>query len=160
MTETAVENNLCAECGADIRDEALFCYNCGGAVAAEDPADGGISDAWFREDIAKNEDLQIDPVDDDQDEIEKPEDSGEPVPDETSGAEVKLKTKPKAKVRRKPKMKSAATLRKNNPKSLPRKKVEVVWEEKVNSPNLWFILASLVIVAIVGVLFYLARVLQ
>ena len=32
MVETAVEIARCGACGADIRDESLFCYNCGAAV--------------------------------------------------------------------------------------------------------------------------------
>ena len=33
MVETAVESSVCEACGADVRDESLFCYNCGGPVA-------------------------------------------------------------------------------------------------------------------------------
>lgn len=160
MTEAAVENNLCAECGADIRDEALFCYNCGSAVVAEDQADGGISDAWFSEAIVKNEDSETDSIESAKEEIVETDDIDEPGASEESGKDFEPKAKPKTKIRRKPKMRSAATLRKNSPKPLPLRKVEVVWEENENSPNLWFIIASVVIVVIVGVLFYLSRVLR
>ncbi|MCB1023358.1 MAG: zinc ribbon domain-containing protein [Acidobacteria bacterium] len=164
MTEEAAENEFCAECGADIRPEALFCYNCGEAVAdAEanaDQAEKEVSDAWFREDIAE-EDLsekedEIGHIENE--EIDKP---GEEllVSDESQPA-VSAKTKKKPKVRRKPKMRSAATIQKTRAKSLPKKKVEVVWEENDNSPNFWFILTSVVIVVIVAGLFYLARILQ
>ncbi len=37
MTETAVEKSACESCGADVRDESVFCYNCGNAVKAEPP---------------------------------------------------------------------------------------------------------------------------
>src|SRR5688500_13221354 len=40
MAETAVEDAVCKRCGVDIRDESLFCYNCGASVAAGDRADG------------------------------------------------------------------------------------------------------------------------
>ena len=33
MAETVVEKAVCAACDAEIRDESLFCYNCGTAVA-------------------------------------------------------------------------------------------------------------------------------
>ena len=33
MAETVVEKAACAKCDAEIRDESLFCYNCGSAVA-------------------------------------------------------------------------------------------------------------------------------
>ncbi|HVF30467.1 MAG TPA: hypothetical protein VNA22_05825 [Pyrinomonadaceae bacterium] len=32
MVKTAVEIARCGGCGADVRDESLFCYNCGAAV--------------------------------------------------------------------------------------------------------------------------------
>ena len=32
MAETAVEKAVCSACGVDVRDESLFCYNCGGSV--------------------------------------------------------------------------------------------------------------------------------
>jgi hypothetical protein len=30
--KTAVEKAVCEKCGADVRDESLFCYNCGGSI--------------------------------------------------------------------------------------------------------------------------------
>ena len=35
MSETAVEIAVCASCGADVRDESVFCYNCGKPVVGE-----------------------------------------------------------------------------------------------------------------------------
>ena len=37
MAETAVETQVCKSCGADVREESLFCYNCGEAVAPTAP---------------------------------------------------------------------------------------------------------------------------
>ncbi|MEZ5344033.1 MAG: zinc ribbon domain-containing protein [Pyrinomonadaceae bacterium] len=158
-TKTAVDGDMCFECGVDIRPEAMFCYNCGSAVDADAAENDEISDAWFRESISEGE--ESDPDDGEKENNEEavesvPSNSAEFVNDDTGTA----KAKRKAKIRRKPKLKSAGTIRKNGPKSHPRKKVEVVWEANENSPNLWFILASVVLVAIVGVFFYLARVLQ
>jgi len=36
MSETAIQTAVCSGCGADVRDESLFCYSCGKAVR-EDP---------------------------------------------------------------------------------------------------------------------------
>lgn len=33
MPETAVKSPICDICGAEVRDESLFCYNCGGSVS-------------------------------------------------------------------------------------------------------------------------------
>ena len=34
-TETVVEKAECPKCGADVRPDTQFCYNCGGPVAEE-----------------------------------------------------------------------------------------------------------------------------
>lgn len=36
MAETAVKIDLCDICGADIRPDSAFCYNCGGSVSLEE----------------------------------------------------------------------------------------------------------------------------
>ena len=44
MSETAIQTAVCDACGAEVRDESLFCYNCGesvtGETAASEPAVG------------------------------------------------------------------------------------------------------------------------
>ncbi len=35
MPEIAVEKKVCDKCGVDVRDDTLFCYNCGNRVASE-----------------------------------------------------------------------------------------------------------------------------
>jgi hypothetical protein len=37
MADPMVENAVCPTCGADIREEALFCYGCGKAVPGAEP---------------------------------------------------------------------------------------------------------------------------
>src|SRR5688572_10527128 len=32
MAETAVKNATCESCGAEVRDESVYCYNCGKPV--------------------------------------------------------------------------------------------------------------------------------
>jgi len=42
MSETAIETAVCSSCGADVRDESVFCYSCGerveGTVTSSDDA--------------------------------------------------------------------------------------------------------------------------
>ncbi len=35
MPETVVQTAVCEACGAEVRDESLFCYNCGKRVGGE-----------------------------------------------------------------------------------------------------------------------------
>ena len=37
MSETALEISVCNACGADVRDESLFCYNCGKKIKEDVP---------------------------------------------------------------------------------------------------------------------------
>ncbi len=166
MTELAVEKELCAECGADVRPDAQFCYNCGGAINTED---GGVSDAWFKEDIANDGEASIDPEIVDSP-IGKPSEDlsvAPPVENQDSGSVSKVekdadsepgpspKVKTKNRVKPKPKMKSAASLRKK-PKPFPQRREEVIWVERNSSPNVWFILMSILVILLVAGLFVLA----
>ncbi len=38
MTEAVLEKETCSGCGVDIREDTLFCYNCGARVADEAPS--------------------------------------------------------------------------------------------------------------------------
>lgn len=44
MTEAVLEKEKCDGCGVDIREDTLFCYNCGVRVAGEEP-DTALEDA-------------------------------------------------------------------------------------------------------------------
>jgi hypothetical protein len=35
MSETVLQTAVCDSCGAEVRDESLFCYNCGERVSQE-----------------------------------------------------------------------------------------------------------------------------
>ena len=53
MAETLVEKKICGECGAEVRPQTSFCYNCGKSVTEtpdRDPADEPSS-IWFGETI-------------------------------------------------------------------------------------------------------------
>jgi len=166
MTELAVEKKLCAECGADVRPEALFCYNCGEAI---DTNNAGVSDAWFKEEMT-NEGVVSNEPETVNSPISKPSGDLSIVSqvDNQDSAHVselekdgEFKSAPASKIRTKnrvsPKttMKSAASLRKK-PKRFPQRIDEVVWEERNSSPNPWFILVSILIILLVAVLFVLA----
>jgi hypothetical protein len=39
MPETIIDKEVCAKCGADVREDTQFCYNCGGPVATDPVTD-------------------------------------------------------------------------------------------------------------------------
>ena len=55
MAETAVEIATCRACGADVRDESVFCYNCGERVAAETPTDTPVDTDPFLTDAVRSD---------------------------------------------------------------------------------------------------------
>jgi hypothetical protein len=57
MAETLVEKKVCRECGAEVRPQTSFCYNCGKSVTEtpdREPADEPSS-IWFGETLISDE---------------------------------------------------------------------------------------------------------
>jgi hypothetical protein len=168
MAETLVENKVCAACGADVRENALFCYHCGGAISPEVAVAGNgdaVSSGWFRENIAEDKvkvetaeqpkttaKLEVSALENFDKPIEKPTDEilGEPIAKPTGKLNEKPPEKPETK------LKSAAAMRRRT-KIVQKKKVEeVVWEEHESAPNIWFLLVALILILLAGGLFFLA----
>lgn len=131
MAETQVENRICNACGSEVRRDALFCYHCGGSVAPEIVV--ALKDKQsFMENENGNKSAQgkIPKIDES---IDKPI--------------------PKPGLPEEPKLQSAAAMRRKS-KSFQPNKVEVIWEERENAANIWFILAAIVITLLaVGILY-------
>ena len=142
MAETLVENRICHACGSEVRQNALFCYHCGGSVAPEVVIalkdKKTVSDAWFRESIDE----------------EKNGDKSAPN-EKITVQESADKPIPKPNLPEEPKLKSAAAMRRKS-KSLQPKRVEIVWEEHANAPNGWFILAAILLTLFAAGILYLA----
>ncbi len=158
MTESAVENPVCSACGAPVRPQALFCYNCGSAVAAApapqiekteppegDEISGGngaetqpltaaAADENFTAPIGKPTGTLVE---------DKPEKGSSSHPAVAATAQPQAETK----------LKSAAALRRSGRVPPQKKVVEVVWEEPENAPNIWFLVVAFVLVLFaVGIL--------
>jgi hypothetical protein len=174
MAETLVETEYCDACGADVRKNSLFCYNCGGAVSAdaidaEKPKEPkAVSSAWFQGDLTENKDLKTTRLEKEtvvkaeEKPIAKPVE--EPLTDklpEIVEAEPDEKTAiaEKNEIKEETKLKSAANMRRKA-KVYQQKKVEVVWEEPESAPNKWFPIVALVLILIVAAIFYLAMYLR
>ncbi len=170
MAKTLVKKKICDACGAEVRPGSLFCYNCGGAVAAELPETGKLnnrkaaSDTRFQSDLKENTDFTTSNIDLKttplkEETVNRIE--ARPIAKPTEELLEKIEVKPleKPSLQEEAKLKSAASLRRKA-KSFQRKRVEVVWEEPENAPNKWFpIFAILLVLFVVGI-FYLAMYLK
>lgn len=144
MAEILVENQVCGACEAEVRKGALFCYNCGTSVAPEmePPANNHKSekapDIEVAERITEKEKVETKPAS-----AEVFTETAIKKPDGKPGdlAENKLK--------------SAASMRRK-PKTVQQKRVEIVWEEHENAPNIWFILVALLLTLFAAGIWYLA----
>lgn len=168
MAKTLVEKEICDACGADVRPDSLFCYNCGGAVSDDIPESvlerkQKISSGNnFRNDLPPDNNLKTTKLKNEAVEeieikpIEKP--SEKPFVDEfPAKTEEKLPERPS--IQEEAKLKSAANLRRKA-KIYQRKTVEVVWEEPENAPNKWFPIVAILLIFFVIAIFYLAMYLK
>lgn len=132
MQKTATDNVVCIACGADVRSEAMFCYNCGGAVVVhpESAADTNLATAV----LGAERDQTVSPST--PEEIVPPTAAG---PAATNGSAAKPERKPL----------SAAMLRRK--RAYNRQPVEVVWEEPGN-PSVTFVITSVVFTIIAALL--------
>lgn len=149
MAETIVENKICSVCGTEVRKGALFCYHCGSAVAPDIIA------------------LKADKINDENQVVVKKDFTENGQKDKRK----KLKDRPEnelvsleeiaenpiliPEVQPETTLKSAASLRKKA-KVYQKKKVEIVWEEHENAPNVWFILAAFLLTVFAVAVMWLA----
>jgi hypothetical protein len=153
MAETTVENQICNACGADVRKGALFCYNCGGAVASEiavvkNGKNEAAGNTQFQEGKLKESENNA--------EFKQKEVETKQEVREISAKEMTA-TQPigKSSVKQETKLKSAATML-GKSKVIQPKRVEVIWEEHENIPNVWFILTAVFLTILAAVILFLA----
>ncbi len=150
MAETIVENRVCNACGADVRKGALFCYNCGGKVASEitvakNDKNEAVGDIRFQESISDGNGVNIK-----QTEVKTRQESREISADEPIANPIE-----KSSLNEETKLQSAAAIRRKS-KSIQPKRVEVIWEEYENAPNVWFILVAVFLTIVAVVILFLA----
>lgn len=148
MTETAVKNKVCRHCGADVRPDTQFCYNCGGSLAPEtgNGAKDSQPNAESNNDYIPKPTTKLEPLETADASVSKPAIAEEPKIEKESKTEE-------------PQLQSAATMRRKS-KIVEPKQVEVIWEEHENAPNLWFILAALLLTAFAAAIYYVAAYLK
>lgn len=160
MAETLVKEKVCNSCGADVRPNTSFCYNCGSAVAPEIPHSANktqkLSDGWFKNDLIeeKKSETVSGKI---ENKIVETENKIQPA--EISEPEIVEAETPENEKRDLSKMDSAANLRRRG-KSLQKKRVEIVWEEHDSAPNGWFIFIALLLTALAVGIWFIARSLE
>jgi hypothetical protein len=149
MAETITKNQVCNACGANVREGSLFCYNCGGSLASEiavakSNKNEAVADIQSQENVFdRNGDIKQNGVNAKQEirEIFNEVPIAKPIEKSNLNKETKLE--------------SAATMRKKS-KSIQPKKVEVIWEEHEDAPNIWFILVAIFLTIVAVVILFLA----
>lgn len=153
MAEKVLENEVCGNCGVEVRPNSLFCYNCGSQVASDDAVEAEnqnskkVSDAWFKETIAPTIASDIPTLTKKKTTAIVEKEEIEAIPKPTDSLVNKTSTnKTPAKIE-KPEaepLKTAASLR-NRQKPAQKKKVEVTWESHESAPNVWFLVIALIL---------------
>jgi hypothetical protein len=179
MAETLVEKKICRECGAEVRPQTSFCYNCGKSVTEtpdRDPAEEPSS-IWFGETIisdgpepepllaeepenAVTETLEepvaaetaVDPAEFETEKIEREDLEPEtaPGPEGTDALDPVHHSLPVESG-----MRSAASIRRKA-KTYQRREVEIVWEEYEGKSNLKYIFITLLVVLFTVIVFWIA----
>lgn len=140
MQKAVSENVICIACGADVRSEALFCYNCGGAVAIH-PESPTIEEPSVSEATPAEPRNPVDSV------LEPPGVTTKPLVKELASKDslVEKDAKPL----------TAAMMRRKRASN--RQPVEIAWEEPAQ-PSMLFVVMSVVLTVLtvfilIGVLY-------
>ena len=152
MADIFVEKQVCTSCGADLRNGALFCYNCGGAVSGvPDKIENKNGNSAHDDTVQRNNAARTQLKDKKsaiiaRNKISEAEIGGEQKLDEPEqSAQEELKT--------------AAALRRK-PKTIRKKEVEIVWEEQENPSSLLLILTALLLAIFAAAVIILAMTLK
>lgn len=132
-----LNNDICEKCGAAVRPNAFFCFNCGSQVVSDEiiaaeEENENVSSAWFKESIT---DKKTEPA------------LAQKITDK-SGVELTplaVEEKTKSIEEKAESLKTAASIRKKTKPTSPYKKVEVTWEEPQSAPNVWFLVVGLIL---------------
>lgn len=153
MAETLVENQVCNTCGVEIRPNAQFCYHCGAAVEEDLSAENPNLTTKLSPESVQKPDLSE--VEEENNLVEEPEEKK----GNRRKRAAKIKVKSVNNGNEETKLKTAASLR-NKTKRLEPKKVEIIWEEHENAPNLWFIGVAVLLLLFTLVIYFIAQALR
>jgi hypothetical protein len=130
MAETTIEKAVCENCGVAVRENTVFCYNCGGRVAD------------LPEPVSPADNVAGEP-------------DGKETSDETRAALDDLAQKLKEDDAQGSDKLAAAAAERRKARIRPRKKKEIVWEPIDEAPDRLFILITLLICIIAAAIVFL-----
>lgn len=145
-TTTNTEKKICNSCGADVRPNTTFCYNCGSSLAGKSSAETILENQKSNllqsnaPDVSNGNSAPIEPA---QETIVKPIEKPFAEPLIVKNESPKIE-KEKSEPDDKPALKTAASMRRAKPAQS--KRVEVVWEQPENSTSIWFVVFALVLI--------------
>jgi uncharacterized Zn finger protein (UPF0148 family) len=129
---TVVDKAVCEKCGVDVRENTLFCYNCGSRVAGIEPIEERLAEV----------DKKVQAKDAD-------------AADETTAALEELSERIKIEPPSENEIKRAkAAAERKKARVNPRNTREVIWEPPDDSPNRILLLTSILIAVIAGAIVF------
>lgn len=147
MPQSVAEKIVCSECGSDGLEKALFCYSCGAPLNVDVSSGGDGPNEVAAEESTAAEDQPISAPEGDPF-------SGPDGPAEESEGDPKTSAAAPF-----PPIKTAAVLKKDS--GLMRmRRIEVRWTSDDGTPNIWFILATIVLFSIAFGVFLLSMLLR
>ena len=135
MAETTLEKAICESCGADVREDTQFCYNCGKPVAEDEPIPQPEPDGPVNVPVEAN---GAEPV--------------EEMPDDTKTALDELAEKFKDEDADEADKLAAAAAERKKARVRPRKKRAITWQPVNEGPGLVFIAGTLLITVLAAVI--------
>ena len=141
MSDVEIQQPVCAKCGAEVRPDTAFCYNCGAAVTANAAplTANGTGTVLNENSASKGENVSL------------RNESGSVKSESETGNMNGLSGRLEDRRPAPPKYESAAGLRRKS-KAAVRKPVEVTWEPEGESLNITFVIATVCLAIIVAVL--------
>ena len=136
-TEISIEQATCDNCGADVRENTLFCYKCGGRIAGEPEVEETTAE-------------EAPHITGEANGLAEPE-----ISDETRSALDDLAEKLKGDDAENADLLAQASAERRKKRSSLRKKREIVWQAVDDGSNLIFILVTLLICLVTAAIVFL-----
>ncbi len=157
MAEIVTDQQICQSCGVEVRQNSMFCYNCGGNVGKfqeHSPAPHNSNENGANEPVETPNSLATSKL------VSPPQtENFAEIKEEISVIEEKnteqeiVADDKKTEKSEEPKLKSAATMRRQT-KTAQRQEVEVVWEKPESDSLVRLLLVTLLMLAFVAAVVY------